>query len=40
MEEDTFLMLLDLVNDFNQEDRNHVFKEVEEHFPEMGNDLE
>ena len=33
--EDAFLMQLDLVNAYNQVDRDQAFKEVEEHFPEM-----
>ena len=35
--EDAFLMQLDLVNAYNQVDRDHAFREVEEHFPEMLN---
>ena len=34
-EEDAYLMQLDLVNAYNQVDRDQVFHEVEEHFPEM-----
>ena len=34
-DKDAFLMQLDLVNAYNQVDRDHAFKEVEEHFPEM-----
>ena len=34
-DEDKMLLQIDLINAFNEADRQAAFKEVEEHFPEI-----